>query len=130
MDDDKFPPWANELTHKSKAGIAHCFILHFNVSDVVLWNKESRPLVEFLALLFGEHDMIIHYDISGGIKFLKGTEKEFNRIAGIKEEQTNPLAEVTGLSSQGLAKNASTAFPRFEKMLTTNADPQKKWRLS
>lgn len=125
MQGNDFPSWAHELSRKLNAGIAHCFILHFNVSDVLLLSDKKYSLLEFLNVMFGERDFVIHYDISGGIRFLKGDEKKLKELAGVKDEPINPLKAKIGLSSQGLSKGASETFPLFEKALT-NEGAQKR----
>lgn len=117
MTNNGLPVWADTLVRKYRAGISHCFILHFNIDDYVPSEDGYYTLLDFLQKVFEQRKMIILYNISAGIQFLKGSEEEFRKMAGVKKEAQGPLASLTGAIPQGLPRNASSAFPLFEKIL-------------
>lgn len=115
--ENTLPSWSESFVRKYRAGIAHCFILHFNIYDYVPGGTGYSALIEYLGKLFDQKDMIILYNISAGIQFLKGTEEEFKKIAGIKDQAQNPLAVIAGIAAQGLPRTAPAALPLLEKVL-------------
>jgi AAA+ superfamily predicted ATPase len=65
--------WAKELSEKYYSRSFSMFVLHGNVRDVVLLGKKEGPefvsLEQFLTTaLFGQRDLILHYD-RGGLSF-------------------------------------------------------------
>jgi AAA+ superfamily predicted ATPase len=67
------PPWARELSEKYYSRSFTMFVLHGNVRDLVpLGRKDTTefvPLEQFLSTaLFGQRDLILHYD-RGGLSF-------------------------------------------------------------
>jgi AAA+ superfamily predicted ATPase len=70
---DVLPPWARELSEKYYSRSFSMFVLHGNVRDLVPLAKkdapEFAPLEQFLTTaLFGQRDLILHYD-RGGLSF-------------------------------------------------------------
>ena len=70
---ESFPAWAKELSEKYYSRSFTSFVLHGNVRDLVPLRKndalEFVPLEQFLtAALFGQRDLILHYD-RGGLSF-------------------------------------------------------------
>lgn len=70
---DALPPWAKELSEKYYSRSFSMFVLHGNVRDLVPSEKtdgtEFVPLEQFLtSALFGQRDLILHYD-RGGLSF-------------------------------------------------------------
>lgn len=114
--------WYDTLIEKRRAGTSHCFVLHFDINGYTLLrqrkNNEYYPLLAFLKELFSRWDMIIHYNISGGIKFLLGNEDEFKAITGFQEQAPDPLAVSMGITTTGLPKAVSPALSLIEKALT------------
>lgn len=63
------PGWIAEIQRKFKAGVAHQFILHFNVNDYV-FDVRSRgytPLSPYLWGVFRRSDHVLFYNRSQGI---------------------------------------------------------------
>lgn len=70
---DTLPPWAKELSEKYYSRSFSMFVLYGNVRDLVPSEKtdgtEFVPLEQFLtSALFGQRDLILHYD-RGGLSF-------------------------------------------------------------
>lgn len=70
---NSLPPWAKELSEKYYSRSFSMFVLHGNVRDLVPSEKtdgtEFVPLEQFLtSALFGQRDLILHYD-RGGLSF-------------------------------------------------------------
>jgi len=67
------PPWARELSEKYYSRSFTMFVLHGNVRDLVPLGRQDTtefvPLEQFLSTaLFGQRDLILHYD-RGGLSF-------------------------------------------------------------
>jgi AAA+ superfamily predicted ATPase len=70
---DGLPGWARELSEKYYSRSFAVFVLHGNVRDLVPLRRpdatEFVPLEQFLSTaLFGQRDLILHYD-RGGLNF-------------------------------------------------------------
>ena len=68
------PAWAQQLSEKYYSRTFTLFVLNGNVRDLV--RVKRSPSVEFLPLpafleqyLFGQRDLVIHYDRGSGLKF-------------------------------------------------------------
>src|SRR4030095_8503069 len=67
------PPWARDLSEKYYSRSFALFVLHGNVRDLVPIQRQAKtefvPLEQFLSsALFGQRDLILHYD-RGGLSF-------------------------------------------------------------
>jgi len=58
--------WAQELGAKYASGIAHMFVLHFNVHD---YAHGLATVGDYLLAMLSGRDMVISYDIASGIQF-------------------------------------------------------------
>jgi AAA+ superfamily predicted ATPase len=67
------PVWAEDLRRRYLRGEASMFILHGNVYDVVLYEKQMMPLTEFLTdvLLKDSKETIAVYNVASGVRFSK-----------------------------------------------------------
>ena len=70
---DALPAWARELSEKYYSRSFALFVLYGNVRDLVPLRRQDSvgyvPLEEFLSsALFGQRDLILHYD-RGGLSF-------------------------------------------------------------
>src|ERR1700721_1110093 len=81
---DGLPAWARELSEKYYSRSFRLFVLYGNVRDLVpLRSQEITtfvPLDEFLSgALFGQRDLVLHYD-RGGLSFgSSDTQADFRR---------------------------------------------------
>jgi AAA+ superfamily predicted ATPase len=81
---DFLPSWARELSEKYYSRSFTMFVLHGNVRDLVPLRRQEEtdfvPLEQFLSTaLFGQRDLILHYD-RGGLSFGSAdTQADFRR---------------------------------------------------
>ncbi|MGA2811477.1 MAG: AAA family ATPase [Candidatus Acidiferrum sp.] len=81
---EALPAWARELSEKYYSRSFTMFVLHGNVRDLVpLYRQEATefvPLEQFLSTaLFGQRDLILHYD-RGGLSFASpASQADFQR---------------------------------------------------
>jgi SpoVK/Ycf46/Vps4 family AAA+-type ATPase len=71
------PSWAEEMRRRYLRGEATMFVLHGNVYDVVLSNKQMMALPEFLTgvLLKESKDTIAVYNLATGVRFSKRADE-------------------------------------------------------
>jgi hypothetical protein len=71
------PPWAEEMRRRYLRGEATMFVLHGNVYDVVLSNKQMMALPDFLTgvLLKESKDTIAVYNLATGVRFSKRADE-------------------------------------------------------
>ena len=71
------PSWAEEMRRRYLRGEATMFVLHGNVYDVVLSNKQMMALPEFLTgvLLKDSKDTIAVYNLATGVRFSKRADE-------------------------------------------------------
>jgi AAA+ superfamily predicted ATPase len=78
------PQWARDLSEKYYSRSFALFVLHGNVRDLVPISRKTKtefvPLEQFLATeLFGQRDLVLHYD-RGGLSFgSSDTQADFRR---------------------------------------------------
>ena len=114
----KIPDWAEQFLRKERAGIAQMFILHFNINDYVEAGEKYLSLLDYLRMLFSQRDFVLSYNISSGIEFLKGEEKEFKELVAFKQQASGALARVTGTKGpQGLPKDTNQVLSLLERLL-------------
>lgn len=124
-------PWLSEIVAKWAASIAHVFILHGNVDDIVVPGRYVRDHLVASNLL-AKRDCVIVYNRSKGIYFpLPSHQQVFMELTGLAEQSgQNPallaLQEARGGSNeQQLPKDPVSAFLLIEKALTAvNEDGQ------
>lgn len=89
----KAPAWLVEVVEKWRASIAHVFILHGNVDDLVMPNTYVRDCLIGSGLL-SKRECIICYNRSKGIYFPLATHRKvFQELVGLAEApQTGALA--------------------------------------
>src|SRR5260370_40211643 len=81
---DGLPTWARELSEKYYSRSFSLFVLYGNVRDLVPLRSEETtsfvPLDEFLAgALFGQRDLVLHYDRGGLYVGSADSPPEFRR---------------------------------------------------
>ena len=81
---DALPPWARELSEKYYSRSFVMFVLYGNVRDLIPLRLPDAssfvPLDDFLSrALFGQRDLVLHYD-RGGLRFgTPATQSDFRR---------------------------------------------------
>ncbi|MDD3101866.1 MAG: ATP-binding protein [Patescibacteria group bacterium] len=131
----RLPDWFNDLATRYNAGIAHQFILHGNISDLVtnfdMDDESDKPYIsfrQFLEKVFDERPMVIFYNIASGISFLnKQMEAQFREITGSDvdmADSNNPVAAAKNALSKkrGIPREPEACLPLIEKALTNLED--------
>jgi hypothetical protein len=128
------PDWLAELKSKFKARVAHVFILHNNVFDIVDSNQ-GLWLDECLRKHFPDYDIILFYNISAGLTFSDETMKEvFKTAIGLKRDSLTPqqqsplnraknqmLNEIGVPDTDFDEKRPYYILPRLEQILKSDA---------
>lgn len=90
-----YPPWARRIAEAYYAGSASLFVLHGNTFDETPLEDSASPaygpITTFLAeQLFGQWDLVLHYDVGRGIRPFAGRDlQRFRSMLG-------PTSEVFG----------------------------------
>ena len=116
--DTPTPAWVQELTSKYGSGVAHAFLLHFNVHDYVVPGASMRT---YLAKMLANREIVAFYNRADGITFATPSMREkFMDLLALKKT-TDPalaaLAAVQGNQEQELPKAPSAALPLLVKLL-------------
>ncbi len=95
------PAWAEDLRRRYLRGESSMFVLHGNVYDVVLYQKQMLSLTEFLTdvLLKESKETIAVYNVATGVRFVKRE------------------ASVTNLEDLLLATEKPRVFAALERLL-------------
>ena len=103
FDEKLIPQWARELRRRYLRGEAAQFIVHGNVSDLVLYQGELMAVSDFLCqvMLAGNKDVIALYNTATGVRFAKRAKK------------------FDGLDDLLLERSRDKVFPKLELLLTT-----------
>ncbi len=103
------PAWARQLSEKYYSRTFTVFVLHGNVRDLVPVKRATSldfvPLPAFLEqYLFGQRDVIIHYDRGGGLKFTSAAmQSDFhNALAGYDSYHGTNYAEALPRNVDGV----------------------------
>lgn len=99
----KLPNWAEELRSKYLRGEVSQFILHSNIYDLILYEGKWLSFIDFLSeVLFKENkELIIHYNLSTGVKFKK------------------KKIQIPSLDDFLLYKSPEKILPNFEKLINS-----------
>jgi len=122
------PAWVRELLAKYSSGVAHAFIVHFNVSDYVLPGVSVR---NYLARLLAGRQVVAFYDRARGITFpLQTMRDRFMELLGLAQSQDPALAALASLAggqpqSNELPRSPSAALPLLERLLKLGSPEEK-----
>jgi SpoVK/Ycf46/Vps4 family AAA+-type ATPase len=115
--------WASELGRKYTSGVAHFFVLHFNVQD---YARDLVTVTEYLQAMLARRDMVITYDLAQGIQFANPEqEKLLIEALGLDQQGAGGLGAalgMPGLDDQGpaeveLPREPVKALPLLEEAL-------------
>src|SRR5271156_246383 len=122
---DTLPVWARELSEKYYSRSFTMFVLHGNVRDLVPLHRQEAtefvPLEQFLSsALFGQRDLILHYD-RGGLSFGSlATQADFRRaLEGYDSFHGTTYA-------QGLPRNPDAVLNVLDNYLRLRIQDRKK----
>lgn len=121
------PKWAQELISKNKADISHMFVLWGDIRDYVWTGKEGEYIsfYSYLLRLAEQREFVVSYNISAGIKVIKGDAKKFNDLAGIKKDEETKGKDILEKYSASSGTNQASpnlALARVEKFLVKLRD--------
>jgi len=119
------PQWLDTLVQRYTAGVAHGFIIHFNVSDYVIGSTRLR---EALAQLLGKREIVVFYNRSAGLEFASASmEQRFREMLELDEAQeagNAGLMAALGVGQQSaqpqqqpLPRNPAQVLPLLERLL-------------
>jgi len=96
-----FPPWTEELKRRYLRGEALQFVLHGNVTDLVLSGGRFIRMSDFLSevLLAPSKDVVIKYNVATGVKFAK------------------KKADIVGVEELLLLRDADKILPALEQLV-------------
>jgi SpoVK/Ycf46/Vps4 family AAA+-type ATPase len=95
------PPWTEELRRRYLRGEALQFVLHGNVTDLVLSGGRFIRMSDFLSevLLAPSKDVVIQYNVATGVRFAK------------------KKTTVPGMDELSLLRDADKILPALEQLL-------------
>ncbi len=114
---DALPLWARELSEKYYSRSFAMFVLYGNVRDLVPLRSQDAtnfvPLDEFLSgALFGQRDLVLHYD-RGGLSFgSSNTQADFRRAL-----EGYDSFHGTSYSQGGLPRNSDAVLNLLDNYL-------------
>jgi transitional endoplasmic reticulum ATPase len=115
MSESRFPTpaWAQEVMEKYGSGVAHAFVLHFNIHDYAV---PGVPFTTYLAQMLAGRQVVAVYSRDLGITFPLETMRErFIEILGLGDGQPQQPADpaLAALQSLGVAPaGGGTELPR------------------
>ncbi|HYW65465.1 MAG TPA: AAA family ATPase [Candidatus Dormibacteraeota bacterium] len=122
---EALPPWARELSEKYYSRSFTMFVLYGNVRDLVPLRRQDGtdfvPLEQFLSTaLFGQRDLILHYD-RGGLSFeTPESQADFRRaLEGYDSFHATNYA-------QGLPRNPDAVLNLLDNYLRLRIQDKKK----
>lgn len=96
-----FPPWAVRLAELYFSRTTSMFVLHGNTLDVVASDRPGPDgrygtLVEFLTeQIFGRWDLVLHYDLSTGLRAFAGRDDgRLRHMISIAEKRLGDLVQL------------------------------------
>jgi len=121
MSDFQTPSWVREVVDKFASGVAHAFILHFNVHDYV---TPGVCLTTYLARMMAARQVVVVYSRDRGITFpLETMREKFVNLTGAGQEQDTALSALRALgggSAGGqaqLPRRPAEAIPLLDRLL-------------
>lgn len=121
------PTWVKGLLDKYTSGVAHAFILHFNVGDYVVPGVSLRS---YLGKMLASRKLVVFYNRAEGITFAVTSMKDkFMQMLELNPQQDPALAALAGLTGGGqeqeLPKSPAQVLPLLERLLRMG-DPDDK----
>ena len=120
-DDRTTPSWVQEVVDKFASGVAHAFILHFNVHDYV---TPGVCLTTYLARMMAGRQVVAVYSRDQGVTFPLETMRErFVALTGAGQEPDAALSALRALeggSAGGqvqLPRRPAEAIPLLDRLL-------------
>jgi SpoVK/Ycf46/Vps4 family AAA+-type ATPase len=132
------PAWVLRFQDRYSAGVAHAFILHFNVGDYVSPEASFSPVV-YLEKLLASRQVVAVYSRDRGIIFpTESMRKKALQLLGLAKPENQPKqtnAALAALQSIGAApastddqelpRSPAAALPLLDKLLRATNDDGK-----
>jgi AAA+ superfamily predicted ATPase len=120
--------WFNRFSEIYSAGIAHSFILHFNVKDYAAPDQPCTP-AQYLTKRLASRDIVANYSRDQGITFPTATmEKNALEILDLDQQPANDpaLAALAALGTPTpqpgeLPRSPGQALPLLDKILRNSS---------
>lgn len=123
-----YPKWANQLAELYFSGTTSAFLVHGNVFDHVRTESPTGPryvhLAGFIAeQLFGGWDLVLHYDLAGGLRVLAGSDGErLKQMLALANRKYGDLMKIP--------RDPSAAFAFVDRVVQRNLMARDEERLS
>ncbi|MCA9515229.1 MAG: ATP-binding protein [Myxococcales bacterium] len=123
-----FPRWAGTLAELYFSGTTSSFLLHGNVFDLIRAEDDGKPvflgLEDFVAeQLFGRWDLVLHYDLSRGLRVLPGRSEA--RLRAMLATATKRVGDLASLP-----KELATNLALLDRFVMKNLVAKPEERLS
>ncbi len=119
------PAWVDQLKIKYTSGVAHAFILHFNVADMVTPGVSLTTYLSKLVLGTPDNplmDLVVFYDRAHGFQFpVPSMKARCIELLGLDQESQDPmlaaLAGSAGPLEPDLPRSPAEALPLLDQLL-------------
>ena len=121
---NKYPKWLERALELYRDGIAHAFLLHFNVADYIAPGVRLRS---YLAKVLASRDIVVFYNIAEGLTFPRESDEERFRdfvtsmSAGAGASASSAVNKALAVARSGgvsdLPKAPAQVFPILEALL-------------
>ena len=119
------PAWVKEFSSKFTQGIAHSFVLNFNISDYVI---QGVTLRDYLSKMFSNRQIVVFYNRAEGFVFpLQSHREKFFEQLGLNTPQGQIKAKMAGLVDPvGPNRNDPTVcYDLITRLLRTGSTEEK-----
>ena len=128
------PTWAREVVDKYQSGVAHAFILHFNVYDYAV---PGASVTAYLAQMLANRQVVVIYSRDRGITFPLDTMRErFLELLGLgadAQQADDPALSAlqalgmapAGAAGQDLPRAPGDALPLLGRLLRMGSPEEK-----
>lgn len=119
--ENNHPIWVEKMLDLYQSGVAHAFIIHFNVND---YASPINPInsIEYLTRIFASREIVVVYSLDKGIEFASDEQKkEALDLLKVDQKSNDPmLAALQSIDSSEpteLPSNPAAALPILDKLL-------------
>jgi len=120
------PAWVDEFVKKYGSGVAHAFVMHFNVHDYAVPGASMKT---YLAKMLASRQIVCFYNRADGITFpTKSMREAFVDRLALKKATDPALAALNatqGGQEQDLPKSPAAALPLLVRLLKMGAPEDK-----
>lgn len=113
--------WIEELHAKYTSGVAHAFLLHFNVHDFVAPNMPARQYLSKLLIGSADNplmDLVVFYDRAHGFSFpMESMKQNCIELLELDQAMDPMLAALNGGAEPELPTAPAEALPMLDRLL-------------